>query len=81
MKRMPEWIERGEEVRFLLDRGRRPEDQPRGGLRGYFARVSEIRSLHEALGNKLSGICLGEVELSCTFKGAFRTNGGHMARR
>jgi len=50
MRRMPEWIERGEEVRFLLDRGRRPDDLPRGGFRGYFARVSEIRLLHEALG-------------------------------
>jgi len=50
MRRMPEWIERGEEVRSLLDRGRRPDDQPRGGFRGYFARVSEIRPLHEALG-------------------------------
>jgi len=50
MRRMPEWIERGEEVRFLLDRGRRPDGLPRGGFRGYFARVSEIRLLHEALG-------------------------------
>lgn len=50
MKRVPEWIERDEEVRFLLDHGRRPDDQPRGGFRGYFARVSEIRPLHEALG-------------------------------
>jgi SAM-dependent methyltransferase len=50
LRRMPEWIERGEEVRSLLDRGRRPDDQPRGGFRGYFARVAEIRPLHEALG-------------------------------
>jgi S-adenosylmethionine-dependent methyltransferase len=50
LRRMPEWIERGEEVRSLLDHGRRPDDQPRSGFRGYFARVSEIRPLHEALG-------------------------------
>lgn len=50
LRRTPEWIERGEEVRSLLDRGRRPDDLPRGGFRGYFARVSEIRPLHEALG-------------------------------
>jgi hypothetical protein len=35
---------------FLLDKGRRPDSQPRGGFRGDFARVSEIRPLHEALG-------------------------------
>jgi SAM-dependent methyltransferase len=50
MRRIPEWIERSEVVRSLLSRGRRPDDQPRGGFRGYFARVSEIRPLHEALG-------------------------------
>jgi S-adenosylmethionine-dependent methyltransferase len=50
MKRIPDWIERGEEVRSLLDHGRRPDDQPRGGFRGYFARTSEVRPLHEALG-------------------------------
>jgi S-adenosylmethionine-dependent methyltransferase len=60
MRRMPEWIERGQEVRFLLDRGRRPDDQPRGGFRGYFARVSEIRPLHEALG--LQTVVLAGVE-------------------
>jgi S-adenosylmethionine-dependent methyltransferase len=50
MKRMPEWVEHREQVRSLLERGRRPDDLPRGGFRGYFARVSEIRPLHEGLG-------------------------------
>jgi S-adenosylmethionine-dependent methyltransferase len=60
MKTMPEWIERGEEVRWLLAHGRRPDDQPRGGFRGYFARVSEICPLHEALG--LETLVLAGVE-------------------
>ena len=60
MRRMPEWIKHGEEVRFLLNKGRRPDDQPRGGFRGYFARVSEIRPLHEALGLQI--IVLAGVE-------------------
>jgi S-adenosylmethionine-dependent methyltransferase len=60
MRRMPEWIERRQEVRFLLERGRRPDDQPRGGFRGYFARVSEIRPLHEALG--IQTVVLAGVE-------------------
>lgn len=60
MKRMPEWIEREEEVRSLLDSGRRPDNQPRGGFRGYFARVSEIRPLHEAFG--IQTVVLAGVE-------------------
>jgi SAM-dependent methyltransferase len=60
MRKMPEWIERGQEVRFLLDKGRRPDDQPRGGFRGYFARVSEIKPLHESLG--IQTIVLAGVE-------------------
>ncbi|MFN2564116.1 MAG: class I SAM-dependent methyltransferase [Gemmatimonadaceae bacterium] len=60
MRKMPEWIERREEVGWLLERGRRPDDQPRGGFRGYFARVSEIRPLHEALG--IETIALAAVE-------------------
>jgi S-adenosylmethionine-dependent methyltransferase len=60
MRRMPAWIERGKEVRFLLDKGRRPDDLPRSGFRGYFAHVSEIRPLHEALG--LQTVMLAGVE-------------------
>ncbi len=60
MRRIPEWIESGEVVRSLLDRGRRPDDQHRGGFRGYFARVSEIIPLYEALG--LQTIVLAGVE-------------------
>ena len=60
MKRIPEWIERGDDVRSLLDRGRRPDDAPRGGFRGYFARVSEIGPLHEEFG--IRTIVLAGVE-------------------
>jgi S-adenosylmethionine-dependent methyltransferase len=60
MRKTPEWIERREEVRWLLERGRRPDDHPRGGFRGYFARVSEIRPLHEALG--IETLALAGVE-------------------
>jgi hypothetical protein len=60
MRRVPEWIERPEEVRSHLDRGRRPDDLPRGGFRGYFATVSEIRPLHEAMG--LQTLVLAGVE-------------------
>jgi hypothetical protein len=52
MRRIPGWIERREEVRWLLERGRRPDDQPRGGFRGYLARVAEIRESREMLGRR-----------------------------
>ena len=50
MKRSPEWIEDQTHVSSFLACGKRPEGAPRGGFRGYFARVSEIAPLHEAAG-------------------------------
>jgi SAM-dependent methyltransferase len=50
MKKIPAWIEDQAEVRSLLEKGKRPDDHPRGGFRGYFAPASEIAPLHEALG-------------------------------
>ena len=60
MRRMPEWIERREDVRWLLDSGRRPDGRPTGGFRGYFASVAEITPLHESLG--LETVALAAVE-------------------
>lgn len=60
LRRTPTWIEREAEVRSLLEQGRRPDEQPRGGFRGYLARVAEIRPLHEALG--LQTMALAGVE-------------------
>lgn len=50
IKNVPAWIEEQAEVRSLLERGKRPDDYPRGGFRGYFAQASEIAPLHEAIG-------------------------------
>lgn len=50
MKRVPEWVEDQAQVRALLKHGCRPEGSPRGGFRGYFARVSEVIPLHEKAG-------------------------------
>ena len=50
MRDVPAWIEDREDVRSLLASGQRPEGAPRGGFRGYFARVEEIAPLHEAVG-------------------------------
>jgi S-adenosylmethionine-dependent methyltransferase len=50
MKDIPEWIEDQKAVKSHLKKGRRPTDYPRGGFRGYFAKVSEIAPLHEMIG-------------------------------
>ena len=50
MRDLPSWIEDQPGVRSLLSVGRRPDDHPRGGFRGYFARVSENAPLHEEIG-------------------------------
>ena len=60
LRTSPEWIEEQSVVRALLEQGRRPEDAPRGGFRGYFATPSEIAPLHEAEG--LGTVLLAGVE-------------------
>jgi S-adenosylmethionine-dependent methyltransferase len=50
IRNVPAWIEDQAEVRSLLASGKRPDDYPRGGFRGYSATVSEIAPLHEAVG-------------------------------
>lgn len=60
LQRNPAWIDRTEEVRWLIEHGRRPDDQPKGGFRGYLARVEEIAPLHEAHG--IETLALAGVE-------------------
>jgi len=50
MKNIPEWINRQDEVRSILERGRDPEEKKDFNFRGYFATVSEINPLHEEIG-------------------------------
>jgi S-adenosylmethionine-dependent methyltransferase len=50
LKNRPGWIEEQAAVRSQLERGKRPDESPRGGFRGYAAQVSEIAPLHEAIG-------------------------------
>ncbi len=47
---IPAWIEDQAEVRSVIERGKDPDDFPRGGFRGYFAPAAEIAPLHEQLG-------------------------------
>jgi S-adenosylmethionine-dependent methyltransferase len=50
LRNKPGWIEEQAAVRSQLERGKRPDDSPRGGFRGYAAQVAEIAPLHEAIG-------------------------------
>ena len=50
IKNVPDWIENQAEVRSVLEKGKSPDDYPRGAFRGYFAKVGEIAPLHEGLG-------------------------------
>jgi S-adenosylmethionine-dependent methyltransferase len=50
IRNVPTWIEDQAEVRSLLASGKRPDDYPRGGFRGYSAKASEVAPLHEAVG-------------------------------
>lgn len=50
IKKNPSWIENRDEVRWLIEKGRRPDDAPRGGFRGHFSRLKEIAPVHEKVG-------------------------------
>ncbi|MCD4707619.1 MAG: class I SAM-dependent methyltransferase [Candidatus Sabulitectum sp.] len=50
LKDYPHWIEDQAEVWSLVEKGREPEDAPKGGFRGYFSTLSETRLLHESAG-------------------------------
>lgn len=50
MKNIPHWVEKQAEVQSVLELGRDTPRAPRGGFRGYFARVPEIIPLHEEIG-------------------------------
>ncbi len=52
MKKFPQWIEKQLEVRSVLEYGRDPVDAPKGGFRGYYATIPEIKLLHEEVGFK-----------------------------
>jgi len=50
LRNVPYWIEDQKDVQSILQMGKDPDDHPRGGFRGYFARVAEICPLHESIG-------------------------------
>ena len=64
LKNIPEWIEDQTVVRSLIKQGRRPDDYPRGGFRGYFATVSEIAPLHEKAGFTTLVVAAAEPAIS-----------------
>ena len=62
LKNVTDWIENKQEVQSILKQGSNPYHIPGQGFRGYFARVTEIAPLHEAIG--LETITVAGVEPS-----------------
>jgi hypothetical protein len=50
IRNVPDWIESQAEVEGILKTGHNPDHVPGSGFRGYFAKISEILSLHESIG-------------------------------
>ncbi len=50
LRNVPDWIENRAEVEGILELGHNPEHVPGSGFRGYFAKISEIATLHESIG-------------------------------
>ena len=50
MAKMPDWIERANEVRGIIESGSNPDSLRAGSFRGYFTDVQEIVPFHERLG-------------------------------
>ena len=64
LRDIPNWIEDQADVQSLLDFGKRPDESPRGGFRGYFAQVAEIAPLHESIGFKTLAVAGVEPAIS-----------------
>ncbi|KKM81951.1 hypothetical protein LCGC14_1324600 [marine sediment metagenome] len=64
LKTIPQWIEDQAEVRSIVERGRDPEDAPKGGFRGYYCTLSEVQPLHESAGFETLEIAGAEREIS-----------------
>jgi S-adenosylmethionine-dependent methyltransferase len=49
LRNLPGWIENEAEVRNILATGKNPDHIPGSGFRGFFAKITEIAALHEAI--------------------------------
>ena len=80
MRNVPQWIEQQEEVRSVLASGRDPEDYPRGGFRGYFARADEIPPLHASVGLEMLALAGVEPAISADDESYNRLEGSTRTR-
>ncbi len=80
MKDLPDWIDDPREVRALIEVGHRPEDTPRSGFRGYFARSEEIAPLHESVGFETLALAGSEPAISADDESYNRLEGERRRR-
>ena len=64
LKDHPGWIEERAEVRSILEKGKSPDDYPKGGFRGYFTQVDEIAPLYKAIGFEILALAGVEPAIS-----------------
>jgi SAM-dependent methyltransferase len=75
LRNMPEWIENRSEVQNILAIGKNPDHVPGSGFRGYFANITEIAPLHEALGFESLAVAAVEPAISANDEGYNRLEG------
>jgi len=75
IRNIPEWIENQKEARSVIESGRRPDDFPKGGFRGYYVKVDEIVPLHEERGFESLVVAGVEPAISADDEGYNRLEG------
>jgi SAM-dependent methyltransferase len=80
LKNDPSWIEEQADVQSILESGRDPEDYPRGGFRGYFARADEIPPLHAGVGLEMLALAGVEPAIGTNDESYNRLEGSNRTR-
>jgi S-adenosylmethionine-dependent methyltransferase len=80
LRNLPGWIENEAEVQNILEIGKNPDHIPGSGFRGYFAKISEIALLHEAMGLETVAVVAVEPVISADDESYNRLQGSQRQR-